>query len=190
MTRYRPRPAKGFTMIELLIVVAVIAMLAGLGGGLYYKSYRRLLVEKAARDLRLMARYARIAAIEQHQVFYLVIDRQNSKSFVATEGFFSGSQTEPAGIVSNPFCRPVSLPEGIRFEDVIAGPGQQEEIQLDGLIRIRFMPNGTADSAVVVVGDGQTHYALIVNGATGSTHLVMGQADLLSEQLVVDLEAG
>jgi len=177
-------------MIELMVVVLVIALAAGLGGGLYMRSYRRMMVEKAAKDLRLMARYARIAAIEQQQPLYLVMDKANNRVFVATSGFFSGQAESAGAVVSNQFCRPMTLPSGVSFEEVMTEGGQQDELAMDGLFRIRFMPNGTADSAVVIVGNGQTHYALVVNGATGSTRIVMGQAELLSEELVVDLEAG
>ncbi|MDH7598671.1 MAG: prepilin-type N-terminal cleavage/methylation domain-containing protein [Sedimentisphaerales bacterium] len=179
----------GFTLIELMVVVLVISIAAGLGGGFYLRSYRRLMVEKAARDVRLMARYARIAAIEQQQPLYLLIDRANNRAMVATSAFFSG-QTDPGSIVTNQFCRPVMLPAGVYFEDVSTEAAAGEDLGTDDLIRICFMPDGTANWAVVAIGDGKTHYALIINGATGATRIVASQADLLSEQLVVDLEAG
>ena len=54
----------GFTIVELLVVITIIALLAGIGGGFHIGTYKRMLVEKTARDLFLAAKYARIMAIE------------------------------------------------------------------------------------------------------------------------------
>ena len=39
----------GFTLAEMLAVVLLISLLAGLGGGIYVGTHRRMLVERAAR---------------------------------------------------------------------------------------------------------------------------------------------
>ena len=52
-------------MIELLVVVAIIAMLAGVSGGYYLRSRPKRLMEKTGRELLLAAQYARIAAVEK-----------------------------------------------------------------------------------------------------------------------------
>ena len=49
----------GFTLVEVLVVVVIIGLLGGLGGGVYIGTYKKLLVEKAARDFFLTAKYAR-----------------------------------------------------------------------------------------------------------------------------------
>ena len=40
----------GFTIIEVLVVITIIALIAGVGGGFYIGTYKRMLVEKAARE--------------------------------------------------------------------------------------------------------------------------------------------
>ncbi len=52
----------GFTIVEMLVVVVIIALIASVGGGIYVGTYKRMLVEKAARDFVLAAKYATIPA--------------------------------------------------------------------------------------------------------------------------------
>ena len=63
--------AAGFTLLEILLVVTLIALAGGLGGGLYAGTYKKLTVEKTARQFTLMAKYARISAIERGQPYEL-----------------------------------------------------------------------------------------------------------------------
>ena len=63
-----------FTLTELLLVIAVISVVGGLGGGMYAGTYKKLLVERAARQFLLSAKYARIMAIEHGRPYELRLD--------------------------------------------------------------------------------------------------------------------
>ena len=73
----------GFTLSELLLVIAIVSVVAGLSGGLYVKTYEKLLVEKAAQQFLLTARYARIVAVEKQTPYELEMDTEN-QGFVLT----------------------------------------------------------------------------------------------------------
>jgi len=192
VTENRKRTA-GFTLIELMVVVLVVALAAGLGGGLYVGSYKRMMVEKAARDVWLMAKYARIAAIEQQQNLYLQIDKTSQRAWVATTQFDPSSTDVEVpgalGVIRNAYCRPVDLPQGVEFETLSVGPtGSWEDTEAEEYPRVLFRPNGTAQPAVIVIGDGTTQYGITISGATGTARLVLDVENTAAE-LSVDLEA-
>jgi len=55
----------GFTLIEVLLVAVVCGLLAGAAGWLSIGGYKRMLVERTAKDVFFAAKYARIFAIEK-----------------------------------------------------------------------------------------------------------------------------
>jgi len=182
-----------FTLIELMVVVVVIALAAGLGGGVYVGSYKRMMVEKAARDIWLMAKYARIAAIEQQQNLYLEMDKANRRCWVATTQFDPNNAVAgplgEVGVIQNPYCKPLVLPSGVEFEAVSVGlAASAENTDTDEYPRVLFRPNGTAESAVIVIGDGNTRYGVTISGGTGSARLVLQAEDIVAD-LSIDLEA-
>jgi len=183
-----------FTLIEMMVVVVVIALAAGLGGGVYVGSYKRMMVEKAAKDVWLMAKYARIAAIEQQQDLYIEMDKTNQRCWVATTQFDPNNVTAgllgEVGVVQNLFCKPIDLPSGVEFEAVSVGlAASAENEDIEEFSRVLFRPNGTAESAVIIIGDGKTRYGITINGATGAARLILKAEDIVAADLSVDLEA-
>jgi prepilin-type N-terminal cleavage/methylation domain-containing protein len=180
----------GFTLIELMVVVVVIALAAGLGGGVYVGSYKRMMVEKAARDVWSLAKYARIAAIEKQQTLYLEIDRTNRRCWVGTAEVDANSvSAAEGGMIRNQYCRPVELPSGVEIEELAVGVSESADVTAgDAYPRIIFRPNGSAESAAIGIGDGKTHYGITINGATGTSRLVLGEAAPVAD-LTIDLEA-
>ncbi len=181
----------GFTLIELMVVVVVIALAAGLGGGVYVGSYKRMMVEKAARDVWSLAKYARIAAIEKQQTLYLEIDTTNGRCWVTTaEPDANSLSAAEGGMIRNQYCRPVELPSNVEIEELAIGLSESVDVAAggDAYPRIVFRPNGSAESAAIGIGDGKTHYGITINGATGTSRLVMGEAAPVAD-LTIDLEA-
>lgn len=180
----------GFTLAEVLVVVIVISLLAGLGSGIYVGTHRRMLVEKAARDFVLTAQYARIMAIEKQRQYKIQLDAANNGFLLATTQLDEeGGQTEQV-IVRNSFCRPVEFKGGVIFEDIQIMPiGLQTTTEDDEEEQtIVFSPNGTAQSTVIQIGDGKTHYTVSIFAATGKAKVYFGTSEDV-EIGFIDLDA-
>jgi prepilin-type N-terminal cleavage/methylation domain-containing protein len=179
---------QGFTLVEILLVVAIIAMVAGLGGSYGVGTYKRLLVEKTARQLLLTATYARIMAIEQQRPYELQIDAGN-RGFLLTTTEMNPETGETERIIVRDFyCRPVEFEGDIQFEDVKLEIEVGESADgTDMEQKVVFLPNGSAESAILQVGDGRNHYTLAVVAATGKATLYAGTAENV-DTVSVDLD--
>ncbi|MBN1845982.1 MAG: hypothetical protein JW810_09880 [Sedimentisphaerales bacterium] len=107
----------GFSLVELLAVSALIVLLAGVLGGMYYRSFHKRQVDQAAAELLLAAKYARVVAVERQQTCTLVLDPANRRVYLAIEEADENVEdAEPQEIViTNVFHKPVPLPEQLRF---------------------------------------------------------------------------
>jgi len=187
-----PEAGRGFTLTEILLVVAIIAMVGGLGSGYCVGTYKKLLVEKAARQFLLMARYARIMAIEQQRSYEVQIDPNNQGFLLATVQTDPQTGESQKTLVRDFFCKPVEFEGDVEFEDVqLLGyaEGSSDESGMES--RIVFFPSGSAESAIVQIGDGKTHYSIAVVAATGKASLYLGlTTDVKTASIDLDLEEG
>jgi len=97
---------KGFTMIELMVVLLVSSILAGFGFFFLYNSQPNLKLEGISRDLVTDLRYAQQMAISQ-QVKYGVRFSSDQKKYQIIQF----SQTEQ-------IIKTVYLPDGIGFQQI------------------------------------------------------------------------
>ena len=180
----------GFTLAEVLVVVVIIGLLTGLGGGIYVGTHKRMLVEKAARDFVLTAQYARIMAIEKQRQYKIQLDLTNNGFFLATTQLDEENGQTEQMIVKDSFCRPVEFEGGVMFEDIRITPiGLQTTTEDDEEEQtIVFLPNGTAQSAVIQIGNGKTHYTVSIFAATGKAKVYLGTSEDV-EVGFIDLDA-
>ena len=178
----------GFTITEVLLVVVIIALIAGVGGGLYVGTHKRMLVEKAAREFLLTAQYARIMAIEQQSRYTLQLDAANNRFWLATAQWDAQAGQTTQVIVQDYYCRPIELTGDVKFEDVQIAPMSLETAETDEGDAMVFLPNGSASSAVIRIGDGKTHYAISIDAATGKATMYFGTAEEIKMNSV-DLDA-
>ena len=162
----------GFTLIELLVVIVIMTIMTGIGTGIFTGTNQKLQVEKAASSLLVMAQYARMTAIEQQRAYKIYLDMTNQEFYLVTTLFDEASGYAEEIIVQESLCAPVLLEGNIIIEDVrILSNDYNIENRSDDLYIITFAPDGTSQTAVAQIGDGQTHYTLTVNEVTGKSTL-------------------
>lgn len=149
-------------------------------------TYRKMLVEKSARELVLAAKYARLVAVEKQQPSRLVLDGQNNTFYVTCPQMDIATGQPEQTIMRNEYSRPVQLPESVSFEHIdirTASAGQSTENNA-----ILFFPDGAADAAAVQVGNGEKHYSVFISAATGRATIVFGRAEDREQRDVIDLD--
>ena len=100
-----------FTLIELLLVVMIMAMLAGLSVPLFSKSYAEWQVRQAADDIVYLMRYARVRAMTE-QVVYQVAFRDGAAVLLKASDEVT-NQGWVFKIVSGARGRPRALPSAV-----------------------------------------------------------------------------
>jgi len=118
----------GFTLLELIVVVLIIALFCGIGYPALSRGTKMLSLQTACRDVLNTFRYARERAVSEQRTLLLLIDRG--------EGRF-----ELANILGEPM-RAYTLPSGVKIQYMERAGS---EVQ-DTVMAIRFAPNGNLEN--------------------------------------------
>ncbi|HIJ67776.1 MAG TPA: prepilin-type N-terminal cleavage/methylation domain-containing protein [Planctomycetes bacterium] len=171
--RYRYHGA-GFTIIEMLLVVSIIALVAGASGVMYFGTYKRMLVEKAAREVLLAAKYARVIAVEKQASCRLMLDKTNNSFLLTAPGSDSQAQ-DGREVITNHYSKPRQFAGDVRFEEIqITSRALYTDAESENVVV--FRPNGTADMSVLQIGDGKNHCTVYISAATGKGRIEPGEA--------------
>ena len=171
---------RGFSIAEVLLVVLIIGLIASSGTGLYVGTFKKLRVQRAAYDFFLTAQYARIMAIERASQYKMQLDTTGNEFLLTTLLWDEEGEQATEQIVKNPYCKPVQFEGDVVFEDVVIAPSSLETEaaeQNEDQQTVVFSPNGTAQTAVVQIGDGTTHYTISISAATGRAKVYFGTAE-------------
>lgn len=180
----------GFTLVELLVVVAIISVAGAAGIGLWTGTSGKLKLDRAARSFLLTAKYARIMAIEKQRVYKIQLDSENGGFALSTIDWNETSEEFEQTVVKDYYCKPVEFEGNIRFEDikvVPTGSGASEDDE-DAEASIAFFPDGSAQAVVVQIGDGKSHYTICISAATGRAKIHDGVLEN-AEIGTIDLDA-
>jgi len=118
----------GFTMAEMLLVVVLIVLIAGVGGGFTVGTYKKMLTEKAARQFLLASKYARITAIERQSMCRIELDTENNSFILTIEQLNSQTGETEKVAVQDVFFRPVQLVGDVEFESVKIDSAVSEDL--------------------------------------------------------------
>lgn len=178
----------GFTIPEVLLVVLVIGLITSAGTGLYVGTFKSMKVKKAVQDFLLTAQYARIMAMEQQTPYRMELDLANQGFWLTTLQWDKDSEQVGLQIVRDVFCKPVQFEGEVTFEGVeIVLYDWEIESESQEQQTIVFSPDGTAQSAVVQIGNGTTHYAISISAATGRAKAYFGTTENV-EVMTTDLD--
>jgi prepilin-type N-terminal cleavage/methylation domain-containing protein len=179
----------GFTLIELIVVIAIISVMAGVGSGLFTGTLDRLKLDRSANSLLLAAKYARTMAVEQQRRYRLCLDERKQGFFLVTTIYDEQSGQLGDVIVTDHYCKPFDFEGGIEFERINIDSAGEVYSDYGGLPTVVFKPDGTAETAVIQIGNGRTSYTVSVNAAIGKAKLIVGSVENV-EVSTVDLDAG
>ncbi|MCP4712231.1 MAG: prepilin-type N-terminal cleavage/methylation domain-containing protein [Planctomycetes bacterium] len=164
----------GFSLIELLGVVAIVALLASVVGVRYYQRMEKTVLRGAAYRVLNMAQYGRLLAGEGHRPCRLNINLTEGTYWltelltgipVDDESFEEGGQELT---ISDQYARPSVLPEGIRFKQVeLAGMA----LEGSGEVAIEFRADGTAEASVIEIGGDKRVYRVVIEPWTGRAEI-------------------
>lgn len=118
----------GFTLVELIVVLAILAGLAALVAPAYSRTVESARLRSAASDVR--------ATLARGRALAVAAARERVVAFDLSRGEFG---------VDNEAVR--RLPETIRLGAVLPGEERQEE----GSVRVRFYPDGSGEEAEITV---------------------------------------
>lgn len=182
------RSQSGFTLVEIMVVIAVMGVALGLGGGMYMGTYQRMQVEKAARQLVVAARYGRMLALERQGDVRLCFNQQQGRFFLMAPPRPTQGENQVSAVCDQ-MCKPVELDESISLELVEIESAIADE-QTDGETEraVTFRPDGSADAAVVQIGDGKRHFTVAICPVTARVTLTVGMASDRT-QTTLDLDA-
>ena len=97
-------------------------------------------------------------------------------------------------VVRDLYFKPIKFEGGIKFEDIRIKSVDSEEAfdtETDEQSTITFLPDGTAQAAVVQVGDGKNHYTVSISAVNGKTRIYAETAkNLKSNTIDLDEEQG
>lgn len=151
MQTYR-RSSRGFSLIELIAVLTLIAVVAGMGVYSLSRNLQGAKTRAAARDLTAALRYTRGQAIIKHEQRALEIDVEE-RSYQAPEKSV------------------VQLPAGLDMKLLTAVTEQTG----DSKGQIRFFPDGSSSGGRVTLIRGNYEWRIDIAWLTGEVRMEEGQ---------------
>ncbi|HLS83156.1 MAG TPA: GspH/FimT family protein [Arenimonas sp.] len=146
------RQARGYSLLELLLVVALIAALAALSAMVVGQALPGRELRGSARDLAADLRFTRARAIAsgREQVFVMDLDRRRWQGADGREG---------------------DWPASLRMVATVA----REEQPAQGHAAVRFFPDGSASGGRFVLAYQQARWRVDVAWLTGEVSLRRGE---------------
>ena len=145
----RPRPRKAFTLIEIMIVVAIIGLIAAMGVPSILQSLQKEGMRKAVDDMTGVLTDARSHAIltgQNAEVTFHPLDR----TFASSGG------------------KSAMLPDGVDFELLYIN---LMDFGKSDVSQARFFPNGTCDELTLVLHSGGDRRKITLEFSTGLWHV-------------------
>lgn len=165
----------GFTLIELMIVIAIIGISASMAGPNLMAWFDNLSVKSAARDLYSAMQQARMIAVEQNASVAIVFDTTNSRYYICSDPGADGnwdSAGDMTGTGDNAIERRVSLLSSAYKNRVQFGNGNATTPV--GATFGDFITYASTDNVLVINsrGIGDAGYVYLTNPNNGTAYAV------------------
>jgi len=154
----RAAQQSGFSLLELIMVVVVIALVLAVTYPSLSRGNATLHLRTSARDVLNVMRYAREKAITEQVEMRVVADRDERK-ILMTDAYGESP-------------RAYALPKDILIARLAFGPNEI----LQGPLVIRFLPNGSAENAeIVLASDKGGALRVVTDPVTGGARVISPQ---------------
>jgi general secretion pathway protein H len=160
---------KGFTLIELIIVLFVIGIASGLVGIVVSRSSGNFELKNFTKDLSTVLRYARNQAVTEKKIYCFFIDSNERMYRLYAENGKDGDE-DANGDSSEKFTQVLHKPIPGELEMTIRGRDPESSF-------IEFFSVGNSTGGVVeVVNQKGTVYSVTVNRITGKVEVRQGES--------------
>jgi len=163
----------GFTLIEIILVVLIVAALSGITLPYFAGSFRGTQLRSASRTIDRMAKYSRSMAIMREQTLTLALNPQTMEVFVGSESASSTNQAD--GELDQAVLKRLGYIEGTDSYGSDAGLEKEihrflpdtlsvrdfskesvdDEDEFSDLYMVRFFPNGQCEWFKLVLEDSK-----------------------------------
>jgi prepilin-type N-terminal cleavage/methylation domain-containing protein len=155
--RHRYRPQAGFTLLELLVVLLIMAVLAGVSVPQFRGTFRHLQIQVVASDVATLLTYAGRRAVASGEMLRVHFDVEGRRYWLVT-----APQGSPEGTfekISGKFGRVSAVPAHISFAHSTRD--------------VTFYPDGRADRFEMLISDDSPlSYRLATDVRTGRVKIV------------------
>jgi len=185
------RPAWGFSLVEVLIVIALVALVTAVGIPAFNSAFRTS-KESFARKMAVMLREARDRAMLNDKLVRLRIDLDKQEYWMeeapsnymlrkeAPRGLSERDKEERAKQEGSAFrqlkeltAEKVPMPNGLKITEVIT-PREKDPVR-EGQTDVYFFANGNADGVSIhFEDDEQVRQSLKLHPVTGHSTLKLG----------------
>lgn len=159
---------RGFTMIELMIVLVIMSFVLALAGPMVTRGLSGLTLKTAAKKVAAALRYARSQAVNRAQPYSVIFDQEHGRLVI--RGIprpiplpdQAAQEAEPEEIAADaaeaaaqqPEIKIVAFPEGITLKKITVG-GSEITGAKDELAQLVFYPDGTSQGGELVLADSR-----------------------------------
>ena len=186
---------KGFTIIEILVAITIIALASTWAAVVIYKGIESTTLKSTALTLQRTAQYGQLIAGQKHQPCQLQINI-NEKTYrlnIIKRDYAVNKNEETQtfeGVLESEdiYSQIKKLPENIYFGLVITEDQQTEH---NGEVSVSFHVNGSAQAALIQLRCEDDAQTILINPVTAKAELYNKALETLpSERFDLDKPAG
>jgi len=163
---------RGFTILEILLVVTIIALVGTIAGYRFYRVLEHTDLRSTAHRLLYMARYGQMLAAQHHRPSVLHVDLERGRYWLTSRQIRTVTEStfeqEPEQVVKDVYIRPGVLPGKLRF---VRAQVEGQAAVSKGQIAINFRVDGSAEAGLVQIGSDQKIYTLLIYPWTARAEL-------------------
>jgi prepilin-type N-terminal cleavage/methylation domain-containing protein len=168
---------RAFTLIEIMIVVAIMGIVMAMSVPMVYKVWRKAPMRQAVKDIVEVCSHARARAIMQGTITEVILHPRENR--VELAGASSAPHTANAQGVEAPLGASAASGSGLSAQlssDIII---ETLDVNMSGVefndydqVRIRFYPNGVSDEMRMILFDGRNRMGIELEITTALANVV------------------